>query len=415
MQSRSRLERLAISHHTKLLTRLGLASTLLNFGSHLTDLILELGPAWHHSKPGTTDSPASTKSFPPKLKLGSDGRPTHLAIQAVADHTFIVDAALPHLPCLEYLKVDGPLMSTSAFSHFPKTLATVSWSRCPAVQPKALAALLRKTVTRSKTVTNSDGSKSQKTYRTKVATGLKCMTVSRDDMRWTSEDLEAIEGAALERDVCLHLSDGINHNPHPGEGGRGRVPGAAGAAGDGAAGGVGAGGVLVPAINLGGVIVGGGQNGGGNGLFGMGPGPAGLMGGGGGGLQFGFFAGPALAPAPAPPAPVAPPLGPPPPAAAPAPPAPRAPVGAGLGVGGFGNFLFGLAGRAGIGNGRAAAPAPPPAPAPAPVAPPAPAAQPAAAAPAPPGHARTNSGSRPTGFTRGFLARPATTPGPDGQ
>ena len=340
--SRGKLERLALIHPTRALSRFGLCSLLLNFGANLTDLVIEVTPAWPVNSRRTV-----LREFPKLSKPAKDGRQTDAAISAVAGYVYLLDAALEHLPNLEYLKFDGPLASTSVFSHFPSSLGTVRWSHCPAIQPKVLAALLKKTVTRTKMVTQPDGSKSQRTHRTKVAKGLKCITVDRDDMSWSEADLFALEAAVVERDVCLHLSDGQNHNPHnPVQRERGRGPGAGPGpgpgpgAGAGAGAGVGAGAVAGPpggrahGVGLGpGLMpgpppgfpfaIGGRRNGPGGGMFGMGPGAGGMDGGagaggdggvGGGGIRFNLnLAIPPFAPGPPGPAPR------PPPAPAPAP------------------------------------------------------------------------------------------------
>lgn len=134
------------------------------------------------------------------------------------------------------------------FNKSPSTLTRIHWSRSPDIKPLALARLLRKSVTRSKVFTNTDGSKTTKQIQTIVSKGLECVTVvvrfllasrrpsyadlgiifaQNDDLTWTDADLDALEGAAFERGMCLHLSGGTGAMP-PGLGGLGALGGLGG-------------------------------------------------------------------------------------------------------------------------------------------------------------------------------------------
>ncbi|KAM0746416.1 hypothetical protein T439DRAFT_138421 [Meredithblackwellia eburnea MCA 4105] len=140
-------------------------------------------------------------------------------IAAISSYPHLIDAMLPYLIHLKTLRWDGPLASTSAFSFMPTTLKTLEWSHSPAIQPLPLARLLKKTVVRTKSVTNPDGSVTSKKIDTIVGKNLQCVTVRHDDLSWKESDIRQLENACSERSMCLHLSGGSMANPNGGAAG----------------------------------------------------------------------------------------------------------------------------------------------------------------------------------------------------
>ncbi|GAA5971855.1 hypothetical protein JCM11641_001540 [Rhodosporidiobolus odoratus] len=184
--------------------RQGLASTLLTFGAKLTSLVLVLPPIWHTApRPGNG---VPKKPFPVKSKDYKVGKPDYATLSKIADYHYVLDAIMPYLPALKELRFDGPHASTSIFSFFPPSLTKLTFGHCPAIQPAALAKLLRKTVTRTKQVVNADGARVSKSFQTKVARGLTCMSINHDDLNYSPEDLADLEDAVGLRACCLHLS-----------------------------------------------------------------------------------------------------------------------------------------------------------------------------------------------------------------
>ncbi|BGP15043.1 hypothetical protein JCM10213_002812 [Rhodosporidiobolus nylandii] len=185
-------------------TRFGLASTLLTFGAKLTVLDLGLPSSWYPTpKPGNG---VPKKPFPVKPKGYKPGNPTHDSLIKISEYHFLLDAIMPYLPNLKELRFDGPHASTSIFSFFPPSLSKLSFGHCTTIQPAALAKLLRKSVTRTKQVVNADGAKVSKSFTTKVARGLTCMSINHDDLQYSEADIRVLEQALEERSCCLHLS-----------------------------------------------------------------------------------------------------------------------------------------------------------------------------------------------------------------
>ncbi|GAA5904713.1 hypothetical protein JCM6882_008354 [Rhodosporidiobolus microsporus] len=180
------------------------AMTMLTFGHKLTILDLSIPTNWYPvPAPGNG---VTKKPFPVRPKNYKVGAPKHDHVTKIAEYHYLLDAVMPYLPALKEVRWDGPIASTSVFSFFPPSLSKVAYGHCPGVQPQQLAKLLRKTVTRTKQVTNADGAKVNKSFSTKVARGMTCFSVMHDDLSWTDADINALEGALAERSCCLHLS-----------------------------------------------------------------------------------------------------------------------------------------------------------------------------------------------------------------
>ncbi|GAA6046354.1 hypothetical protein JCM3770_004879 [Rhodotorula araucariae] len=184
--------------------RFELASTLLHFGHKLTYLELLLPANWDPSPKVVAGIPKPV--YPVRPKDYIVGKPTHEHLKKISSYTYLLDAVMPYLPNLKNLRFEGPYASTSVFSFFPPTLTHISYGNCPEIKPQPLAKLLNKTVTRQKTVTQADGSKTNKTFNCKPARGLICLTVLTDDLAWNDADITALENATSDRDICLHLS-----------------------------------------------------------------------------------------------------------------------------------------------------------------------------------------------------------------
>lgn len=270
-QSKDTLTKLQISRPTVMLSRWGLASLFLNFSANLTTLILDCPATWH-PKP----KPTTRLAFPFKRKDYKVGDPQnkdvsrvaplpserradlspHTQLDAIAKYTYFLDALAPYLPKLVTIAWTGPIASTSVFSFFPGCLKTISWSRSPDIKPGALAKLLRKSVTRTR---------NGQQVLTIVSKGLQCVSITvrylsppshprphalkllpprtqNDDLTWSETDLEALEAAAWERGMCLHLTGGAQADLGGAFGGFGIpfvAPGVGGAGGGGAQGGAG--------------------------------------------------------------------------------------------------------------------------------------------------------------------------------
>ncbi|GAA5851816.1 hypothetical protein JCM9279_001895, partial [Rhodotorula babjevae] len=187
-----------------LFSRTQLASTLLQFSHHLTDLDLSLPASWDPAP--KISASASSPVYPVRPKDYVVGKPTPEHLKKLSGYTYLLDAVLPYLPKLKNLRFEGPYASTSVFSFFPSTLTHVAYGNCPDIKPQALAKLLNKTVTRTKVVTKPDGAKVNKSFKSKPASGLKCLTILSDDLNWTEDDIAPLETATDRRNICLHLS-----------------------------------------------------------------------------------------------------------------------------------------------------------------------------------------------------------------
>ncbi|KAG0661516.1 hypothetical protein C6P46_003928 [Rhodotorula mucilaginosa] len=207
--SKQTLQALTLQRPNYLFKRAGLASTLLTFGHNLTSLDLYLPQTWDPVPkllPGQSRPP-----FPVRPKDHKVGEPTSDYVDRVGKYTYLLDAVMPCLPNLTRLRFDGPHASAHVFAWFPEKLKTVSFSNCPTISPSTLVKVLNKTLTRAKQVTKKDGSVGTKSFQTKAARGMKCLTVTNDDLNWSESEIGALQDTLDERDCCLHLtSDGVH-------------------------------------------------------------------------------------------------------------------------------------------------------------------------------------------------------------
>jgi len=179
-QSAKTLKDLLLRDPGYLFSRTQLASTLLQFGHHLTDLELRLSASWDPA-PKLLAS-ATSPVYPVRPKDYVVGKPTPEHLRKLSGYTYLLDAVLPFLPKLKQLRFEGPYASTSVFSFFPQSLTqcvavllflpsrraladslpasasscSVAFGNCPDIKPRALAKLLNKTVTRTKVVTKPE-------------------------------------------------------------------------------------------------------------------------------------------------------------------------------------------------------------------------------------------------------------------
>lgn len=119
-QSRETLVSLVL-RPTPALTRIGLASLVLNFGVHLTEFSLDVASNWNTLVPLKAGTRKPTPLRPKDYEYGA---PTEAVLDVVARHTFLLDALLPYLQHLQALRWNGPLASTQAFAVMAATVKT---------------------------------------------------------------------------------------------------------------------------------------------------------------------------------------------------------------------------------------------------------------------------------------------------
>ncbi|GAA5986591.1 hypothetical protein JCM10908_003816 [Rhodotorula pacifica] len=207
--SKQTLRTLALHRPSYLFKRTDLASTLLTFGHNLTMLDLLLPDTWDPVPkllPGQSRPP-----FPVRPKDHKVGEPSDEYKTKVGRYTYLLDAVMPCLPNLTRLRFDGPHASAHVFAWFPEKLKTVSFSNCPTISPSTLVKVLNKTLTRTKQVTKKDGSIGTKSFQTKAARGMTCLTVTNDDLNWSDSEISALQNTLDERDCCLHLTSDAVH------------------------------------------------------------------------------------------------------------------------------------------------------------------------------------------------------------
>ncbi|GAA5928157.1 uncharacterized protein JCM15063_003801 [Sporobolomyces koalae] len=206
--SEETLRNLDVCNPPDYFTRYDFALMMLEYGHKLTTLSLSLPSTWEPFPPpiGTFKG-----NVPPKPKNYVVGDPSGEVLERIADYRYILDAILPYLPKLERLTWDGPQASSGIFAQLPPSLKTISWRHSPAVRPRTVAKWLNKTITRNIVETKADGTKVNKTVKSKFARGLTCVSVSHDDFNWTEDEIDTLEIALEKRGACLHLT------PSPGE------------------------------------------------------------------------------------------------------------------------------------------------------------------------------------------------------
>lgn len=105
------------------LSRFGLASIILTFGTNLTELTLNIQSTWWPIPKSTN---ALTKpAFMIRPKTQKVGEPEETLLRAISLCPHFLDATVGHMPSLKMCKWDGPLASTAVFSAFPSSVTTL--------------------------------------------------------------------------------------------------------------------------------------------------------------------------------------------------------------------------------------------------------------------------------------------------
>ena len=175
------------------LNRRGLASLILSFGVHLTQLSLTVDPDWH---PRSKPSPIPKTPVKQNQKAHIDGEPTYTTLDSIERHPYFLDPVVSYLPHLTLLKWNGPLASSNLFMFLGSKVRTVEYGYSSEVKPLLVAKILRRSVNRTiqtrsvrllllvlnvveltGSLSQLDGTVSSRLTSVKNSPALKCITV----------------------------------------------------------------------------------------------------------------------------------------------------------------------------------------------------------------------------------------------
>jgi hypothetical protein len=127
--SKDSLKQLDLHLPTTKLTRAGVARTIIEHGSSLISLQIDVTSLWH----------PQTQSAPPAEAAA-------VTEEKAAQSRYLLDGLIGHMPILEELKLSGSLASTILFARLPKSISVLAFEDNHAIDMRKVVTLLKKKV-----------------------------------------------------------------------------------------------------------------------------------------------------------------------------------------------------------------------------------------------------------------------------